>query len=290
MTFFKSIQSSGPPDMPYDDRYKLAGQKVIITGGMGLLGSHFARTIASEGGVPVILDLDMAGVDTVKNQLKQYQNIEPEIYQCDITEFHQFNETMTKIFSGDIGPRISLVNNAARNPKYSGQRTSPSTSRFETYPIDEWQMDLSVGLTGAFLVTQSFVKNVFEKEMEGNVVNISSDLGLIAPNHSLYSNNPDQLTRPTKPISYSVVKTGIIGLTKYLATYAPNYVRSNALCFGGIYEDQPEEFVEKITRLIPKGRMAYPDDYQSALLYLLSESSDYMTGAVLTIDGGRTSW
>jgi NAD(P)-dependent dehydrogenase (short-subunit alcohol dehydrogenase family) len=126
----------------------------------------------------------------------------------------------------------------------------------------------------------------------GVIVNISSDLGLIAPDQRIYRKK--QLLahqQPVKPVTYSVIKHALIGLTKYLATYwAENNVRVNALCPGGVSAGQPKEFVEKLVNLIPLGRMARADEYRGAIQFLVSDASSYMTGAVLVMDGGRTTW
>ena len=126
----------------------------------------------------------------------------------------------------------------------------------------------------------------------GVILNISSDLGVIAPDQRLYKKKDiDEELQPVKPVTYSVVKHGIIGLTKYLATYwCDKGVRVNALCPGGVYNNQPEDFVKRLTQLIPLGRMADPDEYNEAVLFLISDASRYMTGSVVVMDGGRTCW
>ena len=125
----------------------------------------------------------------------------------------------------------------------------------------------------------------------GVIINISSDLGVIAPDQRLYRNSKRKKNNQfVKPVSYSVVKHGIIGLTKYLATYWPDKVRCNALCPGGISTNIDKKIEKRITQLIPMGRMAHKDDYQGAIIFLLSPASSYMNGAVLNIDGGRTAW
>jgi NAD(P)-dependent dehydrogenase (short-subunit alcohol dehydrogenase family) len=137
---------------------------------------------------------------------------------------------------------------------------------------------------------------VFGAEMacrgKGVIVNIASDLALIAPDQRLYAVDglPDE-AQPVKPVSYSVVKTGLIGLTRYLSTYwADRGVRVNALCPGGVENGQDAEFLRRIAERIPLGRMATRDEYQGAMLFLCSDASSYMTGAVLAIDGGRSAW
>ena len=137
---------------------------------------------------------------------------------------------------------------------------------------------------------------VFGYEMSKNgygvILNISSDLGIIAPDQRLYlKDGVAENEQPVKPVTYSVIKHGLIGLTKYLATYwADKGVRCNALCPGGIYNNQPDEFVKTISNLIPLGRMAHKDEYKAAVIFLVSDASSYMTGVNLAIDGGRTCW
>ena len=159
------------------------------------------------------------------------------------------------------------------------------------YSLEQWQADLAVGLTGAFLCSRLFGGEM-AKQGRGVIVNVASDLALIGPDQRLYrkSGLPDEL-QPVKPVTYSVVKAGLLGLTRYLATYwATAGVRVNAISPGGIYTDQPEEFVERLSNLIPLGRMARVDEYEGAILFLCSDASSYMTGANLVVDGGRTSW
>jgi len=183
-----------------------------------------------------------------------------------------------------------LINNAAIDPKVKTD-DSHETSRLEKFSLEQWNLELSVGLTGAYLCSK-----IFGSEMAQNgggvIVNISSDLGLISPDQRLYRKDGlKENQQPVKPITYSVIKHGIIGLTKYLATYwADKGVRVNAISPGGVYTDQPDEFVNKISELIPLGRMAYEDEYKAAIVFLCSDASSYMTGSNLVIDGGRTCW
>jgi NAD(P)-dependent dehydrogenase (short-subunit alcohol dehydrogenase family) len=126
----------------------------------------------------------------------------------------------------------------------------------------------------------------------GVIVNIASDLALIAPDQRIYQVDgapPEE--QPVKPVTYSVVKGGLVMLTKYLATYwADSGLRVNALSPGGVYAGQPDDFVQRLTQLIPMGRMARRDEYRSAVAFLCSSASSYMTGANLVVDGGRTCW
>ena len=161
----------------------------------------------------------------------------------------------------------------------------------ENFPLEIWNNDLAVSLTGAFLCSQ-IIGTEMAKAGKGVILNIASDLGVVAPDQRIYrrDNLPEDMQN-VKPVTYSVVKFGIIGLTKYLATYwAENGVRVNSLSPGGVYSNQPEEFVQKLTNLIPMKRMAGIDEYKGAIVFLCSDASSYMTGANLIIDGGRTCW
>ena len=146
-------------------------------------------------------------------------------------------------------------------------------------------------MTGAFLCSQVIGSEMARRKC-GVIVNIASDLALIGPDQRLYRKEglrEDQ--QPVKPVSYSVVKTGLIGLTRYLATYwAADGVRVNSISPGGVFNGQPQPFLDRISQLIPLGRMADITEYEGALLFLCSDASSYMTGANLVIDGGRSCW
>lgn len=182
-----------------------------------------------------------------------------------------------------------LINNAANNPKVEGNSDGKQWSRLENFPVEVWNADIAVGLTGAFLCSRIFGQQM-AKQCRGVIVNIASDLGVIAPDQRLYRKDglPDD-QQPVKPVTYSVVKTGLIGLTRYLSTYwADKGVRVNAISPGGVFAGQPEEFTRKLHELIPMGRMAKADEYEGAILFLCSDASSYMTGQNPIVDGGRT--
>ena len=157
--------------------------------------------------------------------------------------------------------------------------------------MEAWQADLAVGLTGAFLCAKHYGSAISQNPKGGVILNIASDLGLIAPDQRLYRQPglPEE-HQPVKPVTYSVVKTGLIGLTRYLATYWPTKVRCNALCPGGVEAGQPEKFFKELHARIPMGRMASVDEYQGAIVFLLSDATAYMNGAVIPMEGGRSVW
>ena len=184
-----------------------------------------------------------------------------------------------------------LINNAANNPKVEEASKNLGPIRFHNFPVEMWNQDLAVGLTGAMLCAQVFGE-VMEKQRSGVVLNISSDYGLIAPDQRIYRKEglPEE-EQMVKPVSYSVVKHGMIGLTKYLAVYwADKGIRVNTLCPASLENGQNEKFVRKISNLIPMGRMSRPDEYVCTVLYMISDAATYMTGSTVVLDGGRTSW
>ena len=164
------------------------------------------------------------------------------------------------------------------------------TNRLEEFDIDQWRKDIDVGLTGSFLCSK-IIGTLMSQNKGGSIINISSDLGVIAPNQDLYKiENLKPNEQPVKPITYSVVKSGLIGLTRYISTYWPTKVRCNCLCPGGVLTEQSEDFLKKINKLIPMQRMANKDEYKGSVIYLLSSASSYMTGSIISVDGGRTVW
>ena len=184
-----------------------------------------------------------------------------------------------------------LVNNAAIDPKFERAAGGGDPSRLEGFSLAQWNLEIAVGLTGSFLCSK-----IFGSEMarlgSGVIINVASDLGVIAPDQRIYRRDgvADDEQR-VKPVTYSVIKHGLIGLTKYLATYWPRQgVRCNAFAPGGVFNQHEESFVARLSNLIPMGRMAHLDEYKAAIVFLASDASSYMNGGVLTMDGGRSAW
>jgi len=269
--------------------FDLTGRVAVITGGTGLLGQQHAEAIASAGGIPVLADIRVDNVDPQGRPWKERFGDLAGAIRVDITRPESVKALLVEILSR-YGRVDILINNAANNPKM--EKTSEvEFSRLENFPLIQWKADIAVGLTGAFLCAQ-IIGNEMAKRKRGVIVNIASDLAVISPDQRLYRQPglPDG-QQPVKPVTYSVVKTGLLGLTRYLATYwAEMGIRVNAISPGGVYNNQPDDFVQRLTNLIPLGRMANMDEYQAAILFLCSDASAYMTGANLVVDGGRSCW
>ena len=273
------------------DNFKINQKVCIITGGAGLLGQKHAEAVIEGGGIPVLLDISKEVLDrALDSLLDKYPDAEIVTYVVDITN-REALETVQKDLSNRYGHIDILINNAANNPKMEKKEANFGNIRFDNFPLEIWDADILVGLTGAFLCAQVF-GTVMEKQQSGVILNISSDLGIIAPDQRIYRKaGLEDAEQTIKPVTYSVIKHGLLGLTKYLATYwADKGIRVNAICPGGIYNGQEEEFLKKLTNLIPMGRMADKDEYKCTVLYLISDASSYMTGSTVIVDGGRTCW
>jgi NAD(P)-dependent dehydrogenase (short-subunit alcohol dehydrogenase family) len=215
----------------------------------------------------------------------------PALGLCvDITQPQQVEQMLQNILS-ELGRVDILINNAANNPKVEAQDNGGHWSRLEQFPLDVWEKDIAIGLTGAFVCSQVIGCHMAQQG-HGVILNIASDLSLIAPDQRIYRQpglTDDQ--QPVKPVTYSVVKSGLVGLTRYLSTYwADRGVRVNAISPGGVANGQDEAFVARLTNLIPLKRMAHVDEYKAAVVFLVSDASSYMTGTNLVMDGGRTAW
>ncbi len=260
--------------------FNLNGKIALVTGAAGLLGLKHIEALTEMGAFVFASDISFQ-----KNVKKIGSNI-CEI-NMDVTNEDSIKNAL-KIILDEKKKIDILINNAAINPTFESSKKI-NFSRLENYALKEWNNQVNVGLTGAFLVSK-IIGTQMAKNKTGVILNIASDLSVIAPDQRLYRNNGiDDSLQPVKPVSYSVIKTGLIGLTRYLASYwADKNIRVNALSPGGVFNDHDLDFVSKISNLIPLGRMAHKEEYKGAVQFLCSDASSYMTGQNLVIDGGRS--
>jgi NAD(P)-dependent dehydrogenase (short-subunit alcohol dehydrogenase family) len=273
----------------FTDLFSLTGRVAIITGGAGLLGMKHAEILAQAGATPVLIDLTAADPAAQARVISNEFGVQALGLTGDITDLKQV-EAMRDVILDRLGRIDILINNAANNPKME-KREGRNFSRLEDFPLEIWEADLKVGLMGAFLCSRVFGTEMARRG-KGVILNIASDLAVIAPDQRLYRENGlPEAEQPVKPVTYSVVKSGLVGLTRYLSTYwSDSGVRANAISPGGIYNNQPDEFVQRLSKLIPLGRMADRDEYKGAVLFLCSDASSYVTGTNLIADGGRSCW
>ncbi|MGC2210159.1 MAG: SDR family oxidoreductase [Candidatus Korobacteraceae bacterium] len=269
--------------------FDLTRRVAIITGGAGLLGVQHATIIAEAGGIPVLVDIQKTHVEEKAAAIAKQFGVDAIGRAVDITSESAIKELLREVTT--LFGRVDiLINNAANNPRVEAS-TDVKFSRVENFPAAQWDADIAVGITGAFLCSKVFGSHMAAAG-GGVIVNIASDYGIIAPDQRIYQQPglPEHL-QPVKPVTYPVVKSAVLGLTRYLATYwADKKVRVNALSPGGVANNQPEDFVVRYTNLIPLGRMANPNEYRGAILFLSSDASSFMTGANLVVDGGHSCW
>lgn len=270
--------------------FNLKDKNIIITGASGLLGRQHADIIAKAGGNPLLLDLDQRVLNEQSTEINKKYNVHSKGYRVNITIESEI-ELNAKLVQEEVGKIDGLINNAANNPKVEDS-SEKNFSRLENFPLQIWNNDLAVGLTGSFLCAKYYGFAIAKNPNGGSILNISSDLGIIAPDQRLYRKQglPEDL-QPVKPVTYSVVKAGLIGLTRYLATYWPEKnVRCNAICPGGVENNQNENFLKEVINRIPLGRMAKPNEYQGLILFLMSDEASYLNGSIISADGGRSVW
>jgi NAD(P)-dependent dehydrogenase (short-subunit alcohol dehydrogenase family) len=265
--------------------FDLKSKTAIVTGGLGLLGSQHSKALLEAGAKVAVFDI---GIDKLNDFfLKHKKNRSLRIYEVDITQKAQIQKALQDVIGG-LGKPSILLNDAALDspPGLSIDENGP----FERYPEEAWDRTIEVNLKGIFLSCQ-VIGGYMAQNRIGNIINISSIYGNISPDQRIYEYTKQQGKVFIKPISYAVSKAGILNLTRYLATYwAKKNVRVNTLSLGGVLNKQDKRFIKEYVQRVPLGRMAKADEYNSAILFLASEASSYLTGSNIIIDGGFTAW
>ncbi len=245
-----------------ENLFDIAGRVVVLTGGSGFLGTQYRKALEAAGAIVENFDID-TGVDVTSE------------------------ESLSKAVDGVLqkhGRIDGLITNAAANPKADEGSSGGPWAPYSEFPSDLFRQELDLNLVGSFLAAKIVSKHMLAAK-RGSIVFISSDLGLIGPNNSLYPEGK------FKDIAYGASKAGVLGLMRFFAAYLGQYnVRANALVPGGMLRGHDEAFAKKNGALNMLGRMSNEGEYNGAIQFLLSDASSYMTGASLVIDGGRTAW
>lgn len=275
--------------MSIQEKFDLQGRTAIVTGGVGLLGNQFCRTLAEAGAAVAVLDLDAAACKRVSSELSS-AGLTALPVACDLRQLESIRAAVAAVLS-KFGAIDILVNSAALDPKFdpAAVQKGIAPGSFEDFPLDQWNAALQVNLTGTFLMTQACVGPMVDRGARGSIINICSTYGLTGPDQRLYVKEGKRVA--FKPVYYTVTKAGTLGFTRYLAAYyAGTEIRVNALTPGGVFNDHEEYFVQNYSARTILGRMARPDEMNGALLFLASDASSYMTGSNLVVDGGWTAW
>jgi 2-deoxy-D-gluconate 3-dehydrogenase len=268
------------------DRFLLTGRTAIVTGGAGLLGARFCKTLAAAGASVGVWDLEAARAEAVANEIRTRGGSALAI-GADVTAPESLHHAVART-QDHLGDVDILVNCAAKDPKFDPGHREAVANAFEDFPLAIWEEALKINLTGIFLATQAVVPSML-KRGGGCIVNIGSTYGLVGPDQRIYQ--AEGRSVQFKPVYYSVTKAGVLGFTRSLAAYyAGKNIRVNALTPGGVFQDHEEEFVSRYSSRTILGRMAEPDEMNAALLFLASDASSYVTGSNLVVDGGWTAW
>ena len=275
--------------LPIQRKFDVTGRVAIVTGGVGLLGAEFCRTLAEAGAAVVVVDVNASASQATVDTLTQ-SGYTAVAVPTDITKPDSVNELVAHTLSR-FGRLDILVNSAALDPKFDPEAVNKGMTpgAFEDYPLDLWNAALNVNLTGMFLMTQACVRPMIGQKNKGSIINICSTYGLNGPDQRLYIKDGQRVA--FKPVYYTVTKAGVMGFTKYLAAYyAGTDIRVNALTPGGVFNNHDEYFVKNYSAKTIIGRMAQKDEMNGALLFLASDASSYMTGSNVVVDGGWTAW
>ena len=261
----------------------LNNKNIILTGAGGILGQKLSQAFLDEGANIALLDIDADALNTLKKTLVPNKNNRFILYELDLTNLNQVNNTIKKIHS-EFGYIDVLHNNAATK----GSSTEEFLKPFEEYKLSTWNEVMNGNLTSMFLTTQA-VGQIMKEQNNGSIIQTASIYGVVTPDKGMYKGSYYNDLEISCPASYSVSKSGVIGLTKYLASYwGENNIRVNSISPGGVYSGQNDTFVSKYSSKVPLGRMTKEKDILGLAIFLASDASSYITGQNIIIDGGFT--
>ena len=260
-------------------------KNIVLTGASGTLGSQYSHFLSAAGANMILVDLDDKKNKMLEKQIVKKYHTKCKSYLADISNKEEIKNVSSKIIS-EFGTIDGLINNAGFTSTFAKKQTKSYVTSFEEFPLELWNKTLAVNLTGVFLCSQEFGK-VMAKRKKGVIINIASHYGLIGADQRLYGKSGLNLSA-----SYAASKAGIVNLTRYLASYwRKKNIRVNTLTPGGVLnrKHHSREFVKKYSERTILNRMANENEYNGAILFLISDASSYMTGGNLVIDGGWTA-
>jgi NAD(P)-dependent dehydrogenase (short-subunit alcohol dehydrogenase family) len=270
-----------------DDLFSLHGKVVVITGGLGQLGRQFSLALLDRGARVAVFDVQADGRRVSERFGTRWSDDNLVFFPADVTQRGSLEEAVGRL-NDAWGVPYALINNAALDspPGACAEENGP----FERYPEASWDQVMQVNVKGVFLACQ-VIGTQLAAAGRGAIINVASIYGLVSPDQRIYEYRRSGGSPFFKPVAYSVSKSALLNLTRYLATYwAPRNVRVNTLTLAGVFNHQDPEFLQNYCPRVPLGRMAREEEYNGAVIFLISEASSYMTGANLVIDGGWTAW
>ena len=267
--------------------FDLTGRTAVVTGGGGILGTGFCKVLAAHGARVAVLDVNLqAAEEAVQAIRRAIPSAELQAYTCNVADPAQVQQTVAGIVSHFGGIDI-LHNNAATKTSDLQNFFEP----FETYDLSTWREVMSVNIDGMFLMAQAVGRQMLAQGRGGSIIQTASVYGVVAPDQRIYEGSLYLGRAINTPAVYSASKAAVIGLTQYLASYWGEHgIRVNTLTPGGVESGQNENFSKRYSARVPLGRMAQAGEMESALLYLASDASSYVTGHNLIVDGGLASW
>ena len=270
----------------YKALFDLSGKTAVVTGASGILGRHFCSGLAEMGSAVALVDIQESAVQDLASELNQKYGVKALSFVCDVSKPQSVADTVDRVVA-EFGTINILHNNAAAK----SNDLDAFFASFEDYSLEQWREIMAVNLDGMFLVAQAVGKQMVRQGTGGSIIQTSSIYGAMAPDQRIYEGSFYLGRQINTPAIYSASKSGVIGLTKYLATYwADKGIRVNAIAPGGAESGQNDEFMRRYSARIPMGRMAQPHEIVGALLYLASEASSYVTGQTILVDGGLDAW
>jgi len=270
----------------YRGLFDLAGKTAVVTGGAGILGSHFCAGLSESGAKVAVVDLQEDKAQELAETLNRRYRAKAIGVGCDVSAPASVKEMVSRVVS-EFGEINILHNNAASKSDDLDAFFAP----FEDYSLDEWRKVMAVNLDGMFLVAQAVGKQMVAQGKGGSIIQTASIYGPMSPDHRIYEGSLYLDRQINTPAVYTASKAAVIGLTKHLATYwADKGIRVNTLSPGGTESGQNDEFKRRFSARIPMGRMAHAHEMVGALLYLASDASSYMTGQNVIVDGGLNAW
>lgn len=266
-----------------DKLFRLDGRVAVVNGGAGRIGSRIAEALVSAGADVAIMDLDAAAGSDQATRIDREMSSDPRAGKCrsysvDSTSPDSLRSAQEQI-AADLGPATILFNTT----QYRGSGFYGSDPA--DHPLEAWNKVMEVNVTGVLLACQAFYP-AMKSAGGGTMINLSSTYGVVSADPRIYGDSG-----VNSPVSYGTSKSAVLNLTRYLAVHWREHgIRVNCLVPGGVFDNQGEEFVKNYSSRTPLGRMAAAEEYQGAALFMASPASSYMTGSIVTVDGGWTAW